>query len=143
MVFKRPYMPAPLSLDLRKRILEALLTSGTSQKKIALRFCVGKATVERLARLHRETGSVAPRPPCRRPRSVDFQCGFSTGDRVIQNGPGLAPTANCRPLRGNGAADEPAIGQPWASAAQHYTEKRPFGRRNSSPKRFRPNGLRS
>jgi transposase len=55
-------MPAPLSLDLRERILGALLSADATQKEIALRFCVGKATVGRLARLYRETESVAPKP---------------------------------------------------------------------------------
>lgn len=55
-------MPAPLSPDLRQRIAEALDQHKASQAAIARRFGVGKATVERLARLHKTTGSIAPRP---------------------------------------------------------------------------------
>jgi putative transposase len=53
-------LPAPLSLDLRGRILDAALRSGAPQTEVARRFAVHVATVERLLRRHRETGSVAP-----------------------------------------------------------------------------------
>lgn len=54
-------MPAPLSLDLRRRILAAL-EAGASQRQVAKRFQVGLATVERLVRRVRLTGSPAPKP---------------------------------------------------------------------------------
>ena len=53
-------LPAPLSLDLRRRILDAALHSGSSQIEVARRFAVHVATVERVLRRYRETGSVAP-----------------------------------------------------------------------------------
>ena len=54
-------MPAPLSLDLRRRILEASRTLSAS--KTAARFDVGIRTVQRLRALSKATGSVAPKTP--------------------------------------------------------------------------------
>jgi transposase len=51
-------MPAPLSLDLRRRILEA----PGSAAEIAARFGVSASTVHRLRRLHREHGTLDPKP---------------------------------------------------------------------------------
>jgi transposase len=59
-------MPAPLSADLRKRIIEAKLR-GDTEDKISLDKSVSKSTVTKLWALYRETGSYAPRPnPCGR-----------------------------------------------------------------------------
>jgi transposase len=52
----------PLSPDLRKRIITAYENNEGSQAELAERFKVGKASVERLVRLKRETGSIEPRP---------------------------------------------------------------------------------
>ncbi len=52
----------PLSLDLRHRIVAAYERRGSTQAQIAQRFEVGQATVERLVRLKRETGSLDPKP---------------------------------------------------------------------------------
>ena len=54
-------MPAPLSLDLRRRILEASRTLSAS--KTAKRFGVGIRTVQRLQALEKATGSIAPKTP--------------------------------------------------------------------------------
>ena len=54
-------MPAALSLDLRRRILDALDT-GATQRAAAERFAVHLTTVERLVRHYRQTGSAAPTP---------------------------------------------------------------------------------
>jgi putative transposase len=53
-------MPAPLSLDLRRRILDAVLSGSTTKAAVAERFAVHVATVERLLQRYRATGSVAP-----------------------------------------------------------------------------------
>lgn len=55
-------MPAPLSMDLRRRILHALQNTSATHREIAERFNVGVATVGRIARRYRETGSVTPKP---------------------------------------------------------------------------------
>jgi transposase len=51
-------MPAPLSLDLRKRIVEA--RDLFTYEQLAEVFDVGRATVSRLLRRQRETGGVEP-----------------------------------------------------------------------------------
>jgi transposase len=52
----------PLSNDLRKRILEAVDNKEGSRRKLAARFKVNTATITKLLRLRRETGSYEPRP---------------------------------------------------------------------------------
>ena len=54
-------MPAPLSRDIRKRIIEAR-ENGDSIQKIAIEKGVGVNTIVCLLRLYRETGSYEPRP---------------------------------------------------------------------------------
>lgn len=53
-------MPAPLSLDLRRRVLAAVLAGDGTQADIARRFAVARTTVEDWVRRYRQTGSVAP-----------------------------------------------------------------------------------
>jgi transposase len=52
----------PLSNDLRKRILDAVDNREGSRRKLAVRFKVNTATITKLLRLRRETGSYEPRP---------------------------------------------------------------------------------
>lgn len=54
-------MPAAISNDLRKRIMEAK-EQGKSHAKIAEEMRVNKSTITRLMALYRETGSYEPRP---------------------------------------------------------------------------------
>lgn len=51
-------MPAPISMDLRRRIFEARQV-GESTAEVAERFAVCPAFVRRLIQRHRETGSLA------------------------------------------------------------------------------------
>src|SRR5579884_3445749 len=55
-------MPAPLSLDLRTRVIAAWLNGHSSRDSLAQTFQVGRATVNRWIRLYRQTGSAAPLP---------------------------------------------------------------------------------
>lgn len=52
----------PYSQDLRERILETVRRGDGSLRQIARRFLVSVSFVTRLLRLHRSTGSLAPRP---------------------------------------------------------------------------------
>jgi transposase len=56
-------MPAPLSLDLRQRIVRAYQRGDGSRAALAQRFSVGHATVDRILRQARQTGSLAPKKP--------------------------------------------------------------------------------
>lgn len=53
---------SPLSSDLRRRIIQAWQTEKLRVPELATRFAVGTATVKRLIRRFRESGSVEPRP---------------------------------------------------------------------------------
>ena len=53
-------MPAPMSHDLRKRIIEAK-SRGDTNRKIAQEKGVSESAVERLLALYRATGSYEPR----------------------------------------------------------------------------------
>ena len=53
-------MPAPLSADLRRRVLDA--ARSATAPAVAARFGVSVSTVHRLRRLDRLRGSVAPLP---------------------------------------------------------------------------------
>lgn len=54
-------MPAPLSNDLRKRIVEAR-KAGDTVDKISREKKVSASTINKLMALYRETGSYEPRP---------------------------------------------------------------------------------
>ncbi len=53
-------MPEPLSLDLRERIVAAYERGDLTRDQVAELFQVGRASVNRLVRRFRETGSVEP-----------------------------------------------------------------------------------
>lgn len=53
---------SPLSVDLRQRIIQAWQKEKARVPELAERFSVGTATVKRLIRRFRETGSIEPRP---------------------------------------------------------------------------------
>lgn len=55
-------MPAPLSLDLRKRIISASQTKEGSQRQLAKRFKVSLSFIRDLTRRYRETGTIEPKP---------------------------------------------------------------------------------
>ncbi|MEO1148046.1 MAG: transposase [Cyanobacteria bacterium J06638_22] len=55
-------MPAPLSVDLRQRILTAYEAKEGSQRQLAKRFKVSLSFIRDLMRYYRETGTVEPKP---------------------------------------------------------------------------------
>ena len=55
-------MPAPLSVDLRRRIMAAYEAKEGSQRQLAERFKVSLSFIRDLRRHHRETGTVRPKP---------------------------------------------------------------------------------
>lgn len=66
-------MPAPLSIDLRERIVEAYLLREQTHEEIAERFRVSVPTVERLGRRAREGRDLEPDRPTGRPRLLQEQ----------------------------------------------------------------------
>ncbi len=55
-------MPAPLSVDLRQRILAAYDAKEGAQRQLAERFKVSLSFIRDLRRHYRETGTVQPKP---------------------------------------------------------------------------------
>lgn len=53
-------MAKPLSMDLRERVVAAVLKDGMSARAAAARFGVSESSAIKWVRRHRETGSVAP-----------------------------------------------------------------------------------
>mgnify|MGYP006194297897 CR=1 FL=1 len=51
---------AAFSLDLRQRILDAALLGDATEQQVADRFGVSRSFVQKIKRLHRTTGSIAP-----------------------------------------------------------------------------------
>jgi len=82
-------MPAPLSKDLRRRIIEAK-ERGESHAKISKEMKVNISTITRLVALYRESGSFVPRPlnNGRKPR-IDQQTLQKIRER-IQEQPDIA-----------------------------------------------------
>jgi transposase len=56
-------MPAPISKDLRERVVEAHLAGKGTYLQLAELFEIGAASVSRWLRRHREKGELAPEPP--------------------------------------------------------------------------------
>ena len=62
------------SVDLRRRIVEALQEEGATTDSVAQRFCVSAASVKRYKRLLARTGSLSPKPlPGRVPKVMPDQ----------------------------------------------------------------------
>lgn len=55
-------MPAPLSVDLRQRVIAAYQAEEGSQRQLALRFKVSLSFIRDLSRHYRLTGTVEPKP---------------------------------------------------------------------------------
>ena len=66
------------SIDLRERIVAAIHMPGATYNSVAAQFSVGRATVSRLLRRVRETGSVAPAAKKGRPPRV-----LTEADRAV------------------------------------------------------------
>jgi transposase len=76
-------MPAPISLDLRLRIVRAV-ERGSSTRRAARRFAVSPSAAIKLMQRVRPTGSAAPAPYARAaPRSRPAPAGRSDPDLTL------------------------------------------------------------
>lgn len=80
-------MPRGFSMDLRKRVIAALKEEGSTYETVAERFAVGRATVHRWWRLHRETGDVAPKQDDGRPPRVLDKAGEDLMVGLVEDQP--------------------------------------------------------
>lgn len=55
-------MGKPISLDLRRAVISAYQSGAGSYETVAELLSIGRATVNRVLRLYRESGKVEPRP---------------------------------------------------------------------------------
>jgi len=125
-------MPSALSLDLRKRVIDAV-EAGMSQREAARRFAIGKSTVAEWRRLQRERGHLRPGKPGRPPPSpVEGERGFLLG--LLADDPNLSIAELRAALAGRGVAVS------W-TAVQKFLKrhgvKRWRGRRPLKPRRRR------
>jgi len=59
---KLPLMPAPLSVDLRQRVIAAYQAKEGSQQQLAERFKVSLSFVRDLTRRYRQSATLEPKP---------------------------------------------------------------------------------
>jgi transposase len=57
------FMPAPVPVALRQRVVALYIPRVVTYEMLADLLDIGRATVSRILRLHRETGAVEPKPP--------------------------------------------------------------------------------
>ena len=109
-------MGKPYSMDLRKRVVDAVEVGGLSCHQAAAQFGVGVSTVIVWVRRLRETGSVAPgqmgghKPKCFTRHMVTSQRQAATGDTS-----GWRPKSRCgrpaRPTSGGGTGTLVSVAQ--------------------------------
>ena len=114
-------MPSALSLDLRKRVVEAV-EAGMSQRAAARRFAVSVNTITNWIALKRERGDLSPRPVDRiRPLSADPARSFLL--RLVEREPHLS----IQELRDALAAEGVAVS--WGAVQgflkRHGVERKP------------------
>jgi transposase len=66
-------MPRPISVEVRERVVAAYRAGKGTYAGLAELFQVGSASINRWARLDRETGSLVPKPPPGRAPKLDEQ----------------------------------------------------------------------
>ena len=85
---------AAFSLDLRKRVLDAALQDDATEQAVADRFAVSRSFVQKIKRLHRTTGSIAPSTARRGPQPT-----LSDDDRAALVAWADGSDATCAELR--------------------------------------------
>lgn len=80
-------MPRPLPSDVRQRIIRAWQVGELTWKEIADRYGVSLATVNRLIRRYRQTGSVAPDPHAGGRRRLISDDGMQLIRRLVDEEP--------------------------------------------------------
>jgi transposase len=83
-------MPAPYSLDLRKKALEAYENGEGSQSEIAERFSISQSTLKLWIRLKSHTGKLNPKPHIYRGRKrIIDEKGLEFLSQLIESKPDL------------------------------------------------------
>ena len=82
-------MPKAYSLDLRKRVLEAV-AAGATRREAAARFHVSMSVITQWRALERKEGDVRPRPRGGDRRSGRIEAERDTVLRLLAENPGLS-----------------------------------------------------
>lgn len=128
-------MPPPLSPDLRSRILDAVQQGGETWKQVAERFKVGRASVNRLMRTFRSTGSTAPKPATGGPEPKIDDVGLEVLRHLLTEKPDLtlAELAVEFGQRSDIWVSEATVGRAVRQRLKFSRKKRPsFQRRDSA-----------
>ncbi len=83
-------MTQPLSLDLRRRVIEVYEEGLLPQWLVAKQFRIGEATMRRLVALKRETGDVVPRPRTYGPASTVTGKHLEVLETILDRNPNVA-----------------------------------------------------
>lgn len=140
-------MPAPVPVALRERVVALYIPRVVTYEMLADLFDIGRATVSRILRLHRETGSVEPKPPAGGPPPILCEADRQELAQMVEE----RPDATLDQLADAWAATHPerpasavtiwralvALGFTWKKKASEHGKwtKRPSSRsaRSSSP----------
>ena len=77
-------MPGPVSVDLRRRVVEAYKRKEGSQRKLAKRFAVSASSIVRWISQESETGSLAPSGAPRGPKPKIDDAGRAALDAMLE-----------------------------------------------------------
>jgi transposase len=129
-------MCSQLSLDLRQRAVDAYLTGDDTLDEVAARFAIGRASLVRWLRRHRQTGSVAAAVWKRGPKS---RVGIAE-ELALRQAVEQQPDATLRELRDAFAARAGLRFSPsWVDRLVYRVgltrKKRTFTRRNATARR--------
>jgi transposase len=121
-------MPKPLSNDLRERVV-AFVEAGHSRRAAAVHFGVSASFVVNLMTLHRETGSVDPRPRGgRRHAKLDPHRAFILG-RVAEKADITMPELADELAAATGTKAEPSSLSRWLIRNGYRFKKNSAGQR--------------
>jgi transposase len=80
-------MPAPYSIDLRKKVVEIFKLEKISQTELAKRFKISLSSVKRYLNLEKETGDLSPKVEGKgRPGKIT-DSGYQTIQKIIEENP--------------------------------------------------------
>lgn len=112
------------SVDLRERIVHAVIHQKLSLSKAAATFGVGRATVERYVRKYRQKGSLAPRTSPGRPSLLSAE-GEQQLHTLLNEKNDLKLEDRCRQwYEATGAQVSTATMSRWLKKLKHSRKKR-------------------
>jgi len=127
-------VPAPISEDLRERVVRLYRQGAATYDDVAELLDIGRASVSRFLRMHREQGSVAPKPATGGPRERLDQAAIKQLVTLVESHPDLtleALTARWSEQHADKAVSASTIGRALKRAGITL-KKRRFAQRKST-----------